>query len=259
MKIPHFMLFSLWLFALTIGFAFVSYAINDDPDLVLYLPFEEGKGDKTVDQSGNKIEGIINGAEWTNDGKIGKALSFAGFAHVEFPELPVLDITDAITIEGWILPENVQGDSNLFGRRNAANQGGYTMQWTAGKIETWVHIGGWQGTRGKQTISPKTGEWHHVAGVYDGKEVRQYVNGELDIKFNQNGKMGSVPQVFRVGQAQTGLASMGGIMDEIAVYSRALTADEIRSDMENGIIFAVSPKEKITTTWARVKSQNSTY
>jgi hypothetical protein len=236
-----------------LGFVSMAEALNDDPSLMLYLPFEEGKGDVTVDQSGNGIEGVLKGAEWTKDGKIGNALSFQGAAHVEFPEVPELNITKAITLEAWIFPLNVQGDSNLFGRRTPANQGGYTMQWTAGKIETWVHIGGWQGTRGRQTITPKTGEWHHVVGVYDGSTVRQYVDGELDIEFGQKGEMGSVPQVFRVGQAQTGLESMGGIIDEVAVYERALTEEEILSDMQNGVIFSVSPKGKLTTMWGSLK------
>ena len=130
-----------------IGLASIGGAINDDPALVLYLSFEEGKGDKALDQSANKIEGVLkNGVEWTKDGKVGNAVSFKGTAHIEFPEIKVLDIINEITIEGWIFPLAVQGDSNLFGRRTPANQGGYTMQWTAGKIETWIHIGGWQGT-----------------------------------------------------------------------------------------------------------------
>lgn len=249
-------LLSFMTLILIIGFASIGDAINKDPALVLYLPFDEGKGDKTVDQSGNKIEGALkNGVEWTKDGKIGNAVSFKGaIAHIEFPEVKVLDITNEITLEGWIFPIAVQGDSNLFGRRTPANQGGYTTQWTAGKIETWVHIGGWQGTRGKQTITPKTGQWHHVAGVFNGASVRQYVNGKLDIEFAQKGKMDSVPQVFRVGQAQTSLTPMEGLMDEIAVYNRALTAEEIKSDMEQGVIFAVSPKDRLTTTWGALKS-----
>ena len=175
-------------------------ALNDDPALVLYLPFEEGQGNTTLDQSGSGLEGQINGAEWTRDGRVGNALTFQGAANVEVPEVPELDITEGITLQAWVFPLAVQGDSNLFGRRNAANQGGYTMQWTAGKIETWVHIGGWQGTRGRQTVTPEVGQWHHVAGVFDGSTVRQYVDGELDIEFAQNGEMDSVPQVFRVGK-----------------------------------------------------------
>ncbi len=227
-----------------------------DKSLVLYLSFEENKGDKTEDQSESGLTGSLkNNVKWTKDGQYGNALSFAGAdQYVEVPDVPELDITKEITMEAWIYPIEVQGDSSLYGRRNSANQGGYCMQWTNGMIETWIHIGGWQGTRDKQTVNPETNEWHHVAGVFDGKKVRQYVNGELDIEFALSGAMDNVAEVFRVGQAQTSLMPMHGTIDEVAIYNRALTQKEIQEDM-NGVLLAVSPSGKLTTTWAAVKGE----
>ena len=46
---------------------------------------------------------------------------------------------------------------------------------------------------------------------------------------------------------------MVGKIDELAVYDRALTLKEIKSDMEEGVFFAVDPKEKLATTWANLK------
>lgn len=227
-----------------------------DKSLVLYLPFEENQGDKTKDQSESGLVGSLkNDVKWTKDGKYGNALSFAGAnQYVEVPNVPQLDITKEITMEAWIYPIEVQGDSSLYGRRNSANTGGYCMQWTAGKIETWIYIGTWNGTRDKQKIIPKTGMWHHVAGVYDGKKVLQYVDGELDIDFPLSGAINSVAEVFSVGQAQTSLTPMHGTIDEVTVYNRALTQKEIQEDM-NGVLLAVSPSGKLTTTWAAVKGE----
>jgi len=226
----------------------------DDKSLVLYLSFEEGKGDTTKDQSGNSFTGSLkNGVKWTKDGKFGNAISFEGAnQYVEVPNVPQLDITKEITMEAWIYPVEVQGDSSLYGRRNSANTGGYCMQWTAGKIETWIYIGGWNGTRGKQTVTPKVKTWHHVAGVYDGSSVRQYVDGKLDIEFPLKGAINSIGEVFRVGQAQTGLTPMRGTIDEVVIYNRALSEKEIQEDM-NGVFQSVSPSGKLATTWAAVK------
>lgn len=233
----------------------ISYAI-DDPALIFYCPFEEGSGDSVKDVRSNLVGKFRGGAKWTTKGKVGKAIEFTdATSSIEFPEDPILDITEAITMEAWILPNAVQGDSALMGRRTAANAGGYCMQWTAGKIETWIHIGGWQGTRDKQKIIPKPGEWHHVAGVFTGSEILQYVNGELDIKFSVNGKAGSVKEPFRIGQAQTGLTSMIGLIDEVAVYKRALKPEEIKSDMEKGVIAPVSPAGSLVTVWGKIKNQ----
>ncbi len=62
-------------------------------------------------------------------------------------------------------------------------------------------------------------------------------------------------EVFRIGQAQTGLTSMIGTMDEVAVYKRALSAEEVQSDMEKGVISAVSPQDSLATTWGNIRSR----
>lgn len=245
-------------FSLTLLFIFVilsstCYAVKD-PSLVLYCPFNEGSGDTTKDQISGLV-GQLNGAKWSAKGKVGNAVEFAGTSFIEFPVEPVLDITGTITMEAWVLPNEIQADSGIMGRRTSANVGGYCMQWTNAMIETWIYIGGWQGTRGIQTIKPEPGEWHHVAGVYDGSKVYQYVDGILDVSFNLSGKIGSVPEVFRIGQAQTGLTPMFGIIDEVAVYNRALSQDEISTDMKSGVVTAVSPLGSLATTWGAIRSR----
>jgi len=128
------------------------------------------------------------------------------------------------------------------------------MQWTAGMFEMWLNIGGWQGTRGKQAIKPTTGEWHHIACVFDGKDEYQYVDGELDAKFSFPGKFASIAEVFRIGQALS-LASMFGIIDEVAIYKRALTADEVKQDMLKGVVTPVSPTGRLVATWGIIKGE----
>jgi hypothetical protein len=249
---------------LTLVFIFTlvpaSWAIEDDA-LVFYLPFEEGSGDITVDQSGNNIEGELNGAKWSNEGRFGGCIHLdADTSYVEFPAAPELDITDQITIEFWILPEQSQGDSNILGRRSAANVGGYCVQWSAQftgepMIETWLNIGGWQGTRQQQTVSPELGNWHHIASVYDGSSMKQYVDGAIDIEVPIPGKIASIQEVFRIGKAQTGLAGMIGRVDEVVVYKRALSEKEINEDMTKGIMFPVSPAGNLVTVWGNIKGE----
>jgi len=233
-----------------------AYAIKDD-SLVLYCPFDEGSGD-TIKDAKSGLSGKISGAKWSNKGKFGGALEFTSDTDkVEFPADNILDITTAITMEAWVLPNEVQDDSNIMGRRSAANVGGYCMQWTKGKFEMWLNVNGagWQGTRDKQTITPKPGQWHHIACVYDGSEEQQYVNGELDIKFSAPGKIASIQDVFRIGHSTTNLKTMKGLIDEVAVYKRALKLDEIKQDMLKGVLASVSPKGNLVTTWGNIKYQ----
>lgn len=229
----------------------------DDAHLVLYVPFEEGSGAVVKDLSPTKAEGkIVGDVKWTKTGKFGGAAIFGGSAHVEFPENPALDITKQITMTGWILPIDAPADTSLWGRRTSANRGGYCMQWTAGKVETWLHFGGWKGTRGIQTIVPKVNEWHFVASVYDGNELVQYVDGKEDIKLKAGGNFDSIAIVFRIGSAQTGLPSMNGTIDEVAVFNTSLSFAEVEEIRTKGIAgaLAVSPRNKLGAAWASLKT-----
>ncbi len=249
------------LLVIALSFSVSAWAINDDDALMLYFTFDKDEGDKVTDVSGNNLEGVFEGAVWSKDGKFGGAVHLEDSEKfVEVDAVPELDITDELTIQCWFFPEESQGDSNLMGRRSAGNVGGYCLQWSAQftgapQIETWINIGGWQGSRNKQTIKPALEEWHHVSTTYDGDTIRQYIDGELDVEFGPAGKINSIEVVFRIGKAQTGLAGMVGLVDEVAIYNRALTVDEIKQDMENGVFFAVSPKGKLATTWGQLKSK----
>ena len=249
-------IFSLIALSLSVN----TWAINDDKALMLYFTFDEDNGGKVKDVSGNNIEGTLEGAVWSKDGKIGGAVHLEDSSKfVEVDAVPELDIIDELTIQGWFFPEESQGDSNLMGRRSSANVGGYCLQWSAQftgapQIETWINIGGWQGSRNKQTIKPDLEKWHHVSSTFDGDMIRQYIDGKLDIEFGPpKGKINSIEVVFRIGKAQTGLPGMIGLVDEVAIYNRALSVDEINQDMENGVFFAVSPGDKLATTWGKLK------
>lgn len=249
------LLYSLSVIAFMSLLAVETIAIKD-PSLVLYFSFDEGVGDKATDKSGNNHVGALkNGVKWTKDGKQGGALQFDGIDdQVEVPVSPKLDIKKEITLEAWIFPDSAPGDSNLFGRRTAGNTGGYTMQWTAGKVETWIWVATWTGTRGVQKIVPKVKDWHHVAGVYNGSSIKQYVNGDLDIEVPLKGDINSVAEVFRIGQAQTSLAPMPGIIDEVAVYNRALSEKEIKQDIKDGVLpLSVDGIGKLAVTWGSLK------
>ena len=237
-----------------------AWALKDDKALMLYLPFDEGSGAKAKDASGNNLEATLQGATWSKDGKIGACVHLENTAHfVEIDSVPELDITDALTIQTWFFPEQSQGDSNLMGRRTPGNKGGYCLQWSAQftnapQIETWIDIVGFKGTRSKQTIKPELEEWHHVASTYDGNVIRQYIDGELDVEFTPPaGKINSVDVVFRIGKSQTPLGGTVCLVDEVAIYNRALTEDEINQDMNQGVFYAVSPGGKLATTWGNLK------
>ena len=92
-------------------------------------------------------------------------------------------------------------------------------------------------------------KWHHVALTYDKKALRLYVNGkeEGSGNFAKNPETNDAP--LRIGNG------IDGFIDELQILSVALSADEIQSDMDNGIQLPVEPIGKVTTTWSRLKTQ----
>lgn len=235
---------------------FAAQAIQED-GLVLYFPFEKDAGGTAEDMSESGLIGAMNGVDWSEDGvKDGCVVFDEAGDHILIDPTPILDLTDELTITVWIYPTQDQDDSSIMGRRNAGNQGGHAMQWSSQftgrpQIETWWHKGGWNGTRDRQDISPPLNKWHYIAAVYDGAEARQYINNGLDAEVQVAAPLDSIEIPYRIGQAQTNLTSMMGRMDEIAIYNRALSLDDLEDNMKSAL--SVSPKGKAAATWARLK------
>ena len=57
-----------------------------------------------------------------------------------------------------------------------------------------------------------------------------------------------------VGARHPGQEFFTGIIDEVALYNRILDLDEIKRDMEAIGGAAVLSKDKLTTTWGKIKS-----
>ena len=119
-----------------------SIALNNDSSLKLYLAFDEENGKIAKDHSKSRLEGRLSGkAKFVKNGRFGGALSLEDSnSLVQLPATDELNITKSITIAAWIFPLVNQKDSNVIGRRTAANVGGYCIQWSclgsASKFET---------------------------------------------------------------------------------------------------------------------------
>jgi len=88
---------------------------------------------------------------------------------------------------------------------------------------TWVSV--------NQNLTP--GEWYHVAGTFDGTTIRCYLNGiETDTNLLSAIKSGNA--TLFIGQDGWGNI-FNGIVDELKIYNRALTVDEVQADYEAGL------------------------
>jgi len=237
-------------------FSPVGKAIQDK-SLVIYLPLEEGNGNVIKDQSGNGFEGKVVGAKWV-DGKFGKALQFNGqddYAEVVGKIIDSVEKTQQITIEAWfnlithadydgiVAIEWPQGDCCEY--RTMVNPG-FNPFWNAGH-----HV-----DRSLSNFTFKTGTWYHYVLTYDGERGNIYVDGKLIGGVDENFKLPLyTPVAVQLAVGPLPFHYTNGIIDEAAVYNRALTETEINQDKDNGVMpTAVSLLDKLTTTWAKIKS-----
>jgi hypothetical protein len=70
-------------------------------------------------------------------------------------------------------------------------------------------------------------QWHHVAGVYNGSKMDLYVDGKLDASQTASGSLNvSATNVYIGGSPSQ---SFNGLVDDVRIYNRALSADEIEA------------------------------
>ncbi|MCP4257059.1 MAG: LamG domain-containing protein, partial [Planctomycetes bacterium] len=217
-------------FALWLGLVLTNAAEAADPSLVLYLSFNEGAGtphDFSVYE--NEVE-LVNNPIWV-DGKYGKALEFNGSNYVRVPINETLQLRESFTVEYWVQREDSQPAT-----WNYMVAGG-TLMWAVivnadQNVYVWSRSGGTWGQRLVTSI-PLTTDWTHIALTYDvGSGVELFFNGE---KAGEGGTPPIVDEIdgsIMVGARNPGQEFFSGIIDEVALYNRILTLDEIRADMK---------------------------
>ena len=237
-------------------------AIRNDPDLLIYYSFDNDEKEVT-DDSGNGFDGEISGAEWSKEGKLGGAMEFDGGSAIksppEVPGLTDVELTE-MTVEHWVMLSAITGDTQqVWEALNAA--GAWPAEtFIEGAGEMVFYIYDTKNTEHRTAIPQlPVKKWVHIAGTYDGKVQKAYFNGKVVAEEAWSGK-------FTIFAAPTGAIVLGkdneadiqhlnGFIDEFAFYTRALSEDEIKADMNNGVLFAVDPREKLSTMWANIKAE----
>ncbi len=231
--------------------------------MILYFSVDEDKGEEEVlDRSGNDNNGILQGAPLPErvPGKSEKALSFEAGGWLEVPHSDTLSLTDSGTVAAWV---NIKASSPTKWRAviSKANTGAdammnYTLdvRENAPRFYFGDGIGALYAYDESAKISFDT--WHFIAGTFDGQKVKLFVNGAFTKEVVQTLKPRPNKEIFTVGAYSRGASnSPNGMIDEVAVYNSALSEDELKELMEDGLegILSVRPLGKLTTTWASIK------
>ena len=227
-----------------------SIAFSAEEGLVGYWNFDEGKGDVASDSSGNKNDAkLVRSPEWV-DGKFGKALKLDGgkTQKVEVPDSPSFaKITTAVTMEAWVNPAGFSGWMS-FGVKGDITYGMFIEPTQFVRI----HYSG-VNTLDTPAGAIKANEWTHVVGTYDGETVTIYLNGVKQAELKASAAVPASVATFVIGGTQESRDWFSGMIDEVKLYSRGLTEDEVKKSMSGGGK-AVESIGKLASTWGNIKS-----
>ncbi len=231
----------------------LGHAADPDKDLLMHLPFDEGKGDKAGDTSPNGFTGDVKNGKWV-EGVVGQALEFNnGFVSVD----PLgIDQPEEMTIEFWFKPaEKIEGGNriDLLYRLNGGGRPHITFN------RGGVLFGFYFATQGAEleVRSNSIGfepEWYYFVGTQDKKTAWLYLNGELDDEAQSGGdaRMDFGDSGLCIAASQGNSNFFNGTIDEFKIWSVAFTAEEVKASMERAL--AVDAVGKLTTTWGKLKA-----
>jgi peptidoglycan hydrolase-like protein with peptidoglycan-binding domain len=203
-------------------------AVAPTSGLVGYWNFDEGSGTTASDASGNGNSGTINGAAWTT-GKVGGALSFDGSSSVTIPNSSSINISGPFTFSVWINSRN-STDSQIFLGKNAydkyvvinPNYGGYVTTLFGQQLDT---------TPGGVPLNT----WTHLVFVGDTNSQKLYVNGVLASSDSSVGSsFSSSNSSLVLGRNVAGGYPFTGMLDELRIFNRALTSQEVANLYSDG-------------------------
>jgi hypothetical protein len=210
---------------------------KENAGLAGYWKFDEGSGTVASDSSGNgNIGTLYNGPQWVS-GVVGNALRFDGSNdYVRIPHSSSLDITgNEISVEFWMKLTNgwhpEPGASYIYDQILYDKGDAYTsaMIKSTGALRFNIPYVPPYPETNKNNWDANT--WYHIAEVFDGAQIRIYVNGVLDKAETVIGSVSRSTINLALGSHCFGGAHFfNGAIDEFAIYNYARTAEEIQTD-----------------------------
>jgi len=198
--------------------------------LVGWWKLDETSGTTAADSSGNDNDGTLVNMDPATDwigGQVGGALDFDGANdYVNCGNDSSLDITDEITIAFWINTDDsgnnednpyVIKSDNTYAIKHKTNNNIEFYIYDGVRYATWYSVD-----------SSFNGQWHHVAGTYDGSVLNLYVDGELKDTANHTGSINTDTYNLNIARnSEITSRFYDGAIDDVRIYNRALGPEEI--------------------------------
>ena len=218
-----------------------------DPNLIAWWTFDEGVGTTAIDWSGHGNHATLVRAKWAFPGVLGDASlePFGGYAAIENLTYDTTGLT-GVTVSAWIRTTSEDNqyiasfDRDNYWRLEINGSGGGPGQvgW-----DVWTSSG--QIDYGSVT-RVDNGAWHHVCGVFDSGLLTIYIDGEAEPSVTGGSTFGrgnARPGILGGNSESAGYDGGTPVqhMDDVRIYDRALTQEEIVLVMRGNPLLAWSP------------------
>ncbi|WP_261131973.1 glycoside hydrolase family 2 TIM barrel-domain containing protein [Bacillus sp. Marseille-Q3570] len=174
------------------------------------------------DESSTELSGELLGE--VVEGHSGDAID----GYVTLPNESALDITGkALTLEAWVKPEPTNGHSPFIAKGDTQ----YAIKQNGDQLEFFVYDqnNSWV-TVEAQIPEDWNGNWHHVAGVYDGQSLKLYADDEMLAEKEFSGEIKSNSYPVNIGRNAEKGRTTNAVIDQVRIYDRALTIDELKDE-----------------------------
>ena len=217
---------------------------------VAYWNFDEGAGEIAKDVSGDNDGTLKNGASWTN-GLKGSAVFFDGVDDfIEVPDSSSLNPTGQMTISLWIKIADQDLDKYMrivAKKQNWNDSEGYQFEYNPYSDEMTFFGSGASYDRASVSLD---NNWHQVSAVVDGNIVNYYVDGQLAKSDAQADYLVASQLPLYIGKQIGNENYFKGTMDELRIYNRALSAEEI-NDLYNSTLPIC---KLISASWSKTQA-----
>jgi hypothetical protein len=230
---------------LLLGVAFPAYGALTD-NLESYWTMDEGSGNAADSVGGRTMTDnntVANAAGKVNSARDLESGSSEYFSHAGWTWYA------AYSIQMWVKPESMTSADNyvgLFCRGDAASMASLLLK-SNGKLAYYADIGSYDGT-GATTLT--NGNWFHIVVTYSaGTGIIVYVNDAVDVDTADSGAPSTTARQTQIGfDHQVGTRLFDGVVDEVGVWSRVLSAAEVTELYNAGAGVDLFPDPATTAT-----------
>ena len=207
---------------------------------------DETGGTSAADASGNGNTISLTSGGWSSAGKYAGAASFDGLSSLATAaDTPSLDATSGLTLEAWVKPNAFAAAQTILAKERAGGGFPWGLELDNGIPTAYVTAA--TNASATATSALPANAWSFVASTYDGSTLRVYVNGSQVASSPVSGTLATSNGTLSIGAHAAWGEHFNGLLDNVRVYTTALTAAQLSTDSTTAVPGTTPPPPGDTT------------